>query len=199
MKIRNQLLAFILFGCFASAAFAQSSASSNGYAGGILVSPITVTNYSDLAFGSIIPTASSGTAVLGVTGVDVNGTGAISETPIATNCVIYNTQNNAANDNYPNPGLSVFQVTGQYEFTFAITLPSSAVTISDENRNGSMTVTNFTCVIGPTGSVATTGTLSQGSSSGGYQNFAVGGTLNIPGGAAAGNYAGQFTVGVAYN
>jgi len=200
MKIRHQLsvLAVLVTLCTTSALFAQNSATASGYGAGNIISMITVVNYSDLSFGSIIPTGSNGTAILGVTGVNVTSTGAISETPTTSSCTAYNAQNNV--DPWPSPGLAVFQVTGAYGFTFTITLPSSAVTVSNENRSGTMTVTNFTCVIGPTGSVSTTGTLNQGnSSSGGYQNFAVGGTLNVPGGAAAGGYSGQFTVGVAYN
>jgi hypothetical protein len=83
-------------------------------------------------------------------------------------------------------GVPTFNVGGQANATYAITLPAGpSILTSGVNT---MTVDTFT------GSKAT-GTLSAG----GADSFTVGGTLNVAQSQTAGSYAGTFSVTVAYN
>jgi len=84
-------------------------------------------------------------------------------------------------------GPAAFSVTGTPNANFAITLPASAVTIT--NGVDTMTVDTWT----------TDAVGQQTLSASGTALFQVGGTLHIPAFAPLGAYAGSFTVSVDYN
>lgn len=85
-------------------------------------------------------------------------------------------------------GAASFAVTGDSTATYAITLPSTAVTITHTDTVNTMTIDTFTS--NPSG----TGTLTAGA-----QTLLVGGTLNVASAQAAGAYTGAFSVSVDYN
>lgn len=87
----------------------------------------------------------------------------------------------------PNPNVSAaqFVVTGQPSTAYSISLPTS-ITIT--NGAQSMTVDNFTSNPTPGGLL----------SAGGSQALSVGARLNVATNQAVGNYAGTFSVTVAY-
>ncbi|HXH37963.1 MAG TPA: DUF4402 domain-containing protein [Thermoanaerobaculia bacterium] len=87
----------------------------------------------------------------------------------------------------PNPSVSAaqFTVTGQPSTAYSISLPTS---ISITNGAQSMTVDTFTSNPTPGGLL----------SAGGSQSLQVGATLNVLANQAVGNYAGTFSVTVAY-
>ena len=81
-----------------------------------------------------------------------------------------------------------FNVTGTANFTYSITLPAAALTISNGTDN--LTVDTWTSDPTPTGTL-------NGS---GAQTLNVGATLNVAGGESSGSYTGgPFTVTVNYN
>lgn len=79
-----------------------------------------------------------------------------------------------------------FTVGGEGSKTYAITIPSSAQTITDGGSN-SLSITGFTCSNGATGTIGTNDV------------FYVGGTLTVPNNAVPASYTGTFSVTVAYN
>ena len=78
-----------------------------------------------------------------------------------------------------------FTVGGESGKTYAITIPSSAQTITDGTNN--LSITAFTCSNGSVGTIGTNDV------------FYVGGTLTVPSSAVAASYTGTFSVTVAYN
>ncbi len=79
-----------------------------------------------------------------------------------------------------------FTVTGETAKTYAITIPSSAQTITDGASNN-LSITAFSCSNGAIGTIGT------------GDVFYVGGTLTVPSTAVAASYTGTFNVTVAYN
>jgi len=78
-----------------------------------------------------------------------------------------------------------FTVGGENAKTYAITIPSTAQTITDGTNN--LSITAFTCSNGAVGTIGTNDV------------FYVGGTLSVPLTAVAASYTGTFNVTVAYN
>jgi len=107
-----------------------------------------------------------------------------SETATATATIV--TPINIANATDMN-----FDVTGQANFTYSITLPASpAEDVTITNGTDNMTVSTFTST--PSGIGTLDGT--------GAQTLSVGATLNVVGGESSGVYTGgPFTVTVNYN
>jgi len=83
-------------------------------------------------------------------------------------------------------GPATFAVTGSANATYAITLPTSVQLTSPD---GTLTVTAFRSSPSLTGLLGATG----------QQTLSVGGTLNVPAQQPDGDYAGTFSVTVAYN
>jgi hypothetical protein len=166
MKISAIML--VLMGS-ATASFAQATASSSATA--TIVTPISITKTVDMNFGNVaVQTTPGGTVVLAPDGSRTK-TGGVT---------------------LPNTAGTVtaasFNVAGQGVYTYAITLPSSALTIT--SGANTMTVTTFTST--PSG----TGTLTAGA-----QVLNVGATLNVAAAQPAGVYtsATPFDVTVNYN
>ena len=166
------LAALVLTLSAAANAFGQgaNTASATANAKARIISPITlaVAAGTELNFADVVPsTSSAGTVVLTSANVRT-ATGGV-------------TLGSASSQ-----GVPTFNVGGQANATYAITLPAAAVSIS--NGVQTMSVGTFT------GSKAT-GTLSAG----GVDTFTVGATLSVAQNQAVGSYTGTFSVSVAYN
>jgi hypothetical protein len=156
---------------FSTAAYAQETATATATA--TILTPISITKEVDMNFGNVaVQSASGGTVILTPAGVR-------SITGGVTLPVISGTTTAAS-----------FIVNGQGNYTYAVTLPSSAVTLNDGASN-TMTVTAFTSNPSGTAGVLTSGT----------QTLNVGATLNVSAAQNAGTYvsATPFNVTVNYN
>jgi len=197
-KISLLIISGLLVG-LTQVSLAQQSAQDNVTANATVVKPITLTWNQPLAFGKLAPSNTAGTAVIGVTGINVSSAAYLAEAPVTTNCAAVPFGPNTYNGD-PNPGPAVLTVTGQFGYSFAITLPSGSsipVHLTDLSMVApDMSLDNLTTVVGNPGVVGATGTLSNGI---GYEFFAIGGTLHVPANAIPGFYQGSFSVSVAYN
>lgn len=157
---------------FSSVSFAQSTATSAATtANATIVAPITISVGSTLAFGSVVKSAAGGTVQLSTAGVRTAS--GVSFSPTSTG----------------SPTASSFTVGGEPNYTYAITLPSAAVTLTKAVTLETMTVTGFNSNPG------TTGVLSGA----GAQTLLVGATLNVGADQVSGLYSGTYTVKVDYN
>jgi len=183
-----------------SVSFAQQSANANAEADAIVVKPIRLVWNQPLAFGNLTTPTSAATSVMDVNGVNITNAAYYPKNPTNTNTNTISIGNNIYGGD-GSPGPCIFTVTGQKNFTFAVTLPSGgAIPVLLDNNTQAATalqLDNLTCCVGGNGGVpGLTGTLSGGT---GYQFFAVGGTLHIPASAPSGWYQGTFDVSVMYN
>lgn len=157
-----------------------SAASATSDAEATIVTPIAIANTAPLRFGAFSTTASGQTITLapaddartvgGVAGLKLLGTS--------------NGTGSAAN-------AAAFNVTGQGSLTYAITLPTSAITISTDGggTGKDLTVGTFTS------SPSNVGTLTSGA-----QTLKVGATLTTTSATqTTGAYLGSFSVSVEYN
>ncbi|MBL0339768.1 MAG: DUF4402 domain-containing protein [Bacteroidetes bacterium] len=160
-------LAILVIG-FAANASAQSTASASASA--TIVTPISITKTIDLDFGNVGASGAAGT-------VSISPAGLRAATGGATLPATAGTVSSAS-----------FNVAGQANYTYAITLPASVVISSGANN---MTVNAFTS------NPALTGLLSGA----GAQTVTVGATLNVGAAQAAGVYTSvtPFDVTVNYN
>lgn len=136
--------------------------------GGVVARAQSISNAAGLQFGQLVASASAGTVVLAPNGTATASGGVI----------LGNAAGRAA---------ASFTVTGNANATYAITLPSTSVTLA--SGTDSMTLDSFTS--NPSG----TGMLS----SGGSQALTVGATLHLGANQPAGSYSGSFSVVVVYN
>lgn len=169
MKQKSKFFAIVIVMlAFSAATFAQASATSSASA--TIVGPIGIANTTGMNFGNVAVSTVAGTVVM-TPGGGRSVTGGCT-LPATTGTV----------------SAAVFNVTGADGYTYAITLPSADVTITDGTNN--MIVNTFTS--NPSG----TGTLTGGS-----ETLTVGATLNVNGSQVAGTYttATPFTVTVNYN
>ncbi len=176
-KTSRRLLIAVGFLVGATGAMAQSSATGTGTATATVIRPISILAVNDLAFGNIVPSGVAGTLALTAAAITAATPGGGITQPVAT------------------PGTRTaasFTVGGEGGFTYAITLPGVAQTITGPAA-ATMTVSGFTS------SPNATGTLSNAIGAAGTETLYVGGTLNVGINQAAGNYTGTFTVTVAYN
>ncbi|SFW25199.1 DUF4402 domain-containing protein [Chitinophaga sancti] len=161
---------FLLLG-FSKTSYGQASATANVSA--TIIAPIAISKSNDMNFGRVAATAAAGTVVLapagtrtftgGVTLPSFGGTGDVSP--------------------------AIFDVSGAPDYTYSITLPTTATTIA--NGSNTMTVDTWTSSPTPIGTLAGDGT----------QTLRVGATLNVGANQAPGVYtsATPFTVTVNYN
>lgn len=153
---------------FTISTFAQATATATA----TIVTPIAIANSTDMNFGNVAAGVGGGTVVL-------PPVGGRSTTGTVTLPAIAGTVTAAS-----------FAVTGQANFTYAITLPAGATTIDDGGGN-TMTVDTWTSSPTPTGTL----------SAAGAETLLVGATLNVGAAQVAGTYvsATPFTVTVNYN
>jgi len=170
MKNRTKLiLAVIVMMVSATATQAQATASATATA--TIVSPISITKTVDMNFGNVAVQTSTGGTVILTPASARSATGGVT-LPAVTGTV----------------AAAEFDVEGEGTYTYAITLPSGALTISSGSNN--MTVETFTST--PSG----TGALTAGA-----QTLYVGATLNVAAAQASGVYVSgtPFNVTVNYN
>ncbi len=165
---KSLLLGIVMF-AFAASTFAQVTATATASA--TIVGPIAIANASNMNFGNVAVSTAAGTVVL-------TPAGGRSVTGGCTLPVVTGTVTAAS-----------FNVTGAANYTYSITLPAGATTITSGGNN--MTVDNWTSTPTPTGAL-------NGS---GAETLYVGATLNVGGSQAAGNYVSgtPFSVTVNYN
>jgi hypothetical protein len=146
-----------------------SSDTATASASATVVSAITITKDVDLDFGDVVAGATPGTVEMSTAGVRTATAGT----------TLGNVGSSAA---------ASFTVNGDASSTYAITLPSVAITLSDGAAND-MTVDTFNSDPGATSTL----------SGGGSDTIAVGATLNVGASQVSGSYTGTFDVTVAYN
>lgn len=170
MKNRTKLIAtaFVLI-VSASSSFAQATASATSTA--TIVTPISITKTVDMNFGNVaVQVGTGGTVVMTPAGVR-SVTGGVT-LPAVVGTV----------------AAASFTVNGQGTYTYAITLPAAALTLT----SGPNTMTADTWTSSP----SATGALTAGT-----QTLNVGATLNVAAAQAAGLYVSgtPFNVTVNYN
>jgi hypothetical protein len=166
----------------ATGAFAQSTATATGTATANVIRPITLAAARNLAFGNVVPGASTGTLLVAGDSAGAQTVGGGVTQPGGQKGTVTSAQ---------------FNVAGEGAFTYTITIPTAAITISDGGSPAdTMTVDTWTSDIATT---AGAGLLSGTAGTAGAQTFYVGGTLNVGANQAAGAYTGTFSVTVAYN
>ena len=162
------LAAAVMIG-FSTSSFAQATATASASA--TIITPISITKTIDLNFGNVAVSATTGgTVILDPTGSRTTGGGGVT-LPATTGTV----------------AAASFDVAGAASFTYAITLPTSTVTIS--SGSNSMNVTTFTSLPSATGTL----------SSGGTQTLTVGATLAVAAGQAPGSYTNTTAIPVTVN
>lgn len=163
-------IAIAMFG-FANSSFAQ--ATGHALASATIVTPISISAGSELTFGNIA-VIEAGTVILPADGTDRTTTGGVTLPTV---------------DGDPSP--STFTVTGQVNYTYAITLPTVDCTVTGAGDDMVILAASFTCSI-----PGLSGTL-DGS---GNQDFSVGATLPVAAAQLAGSYTSTgFDVIVNYN
>jgi hypothetical protein len=163
------ILAALVMMVSAPGAYAQATASATATA--TIVTPISITKNVDMNFGNVAVQASSGGTVVLTPASARSVTGGVT-LPGVTGTV----------------AAASFTVNGQGAYTYAITLPSSALTIT--SGANTMTVNTFTSTPSATGALTA-----------GTQTLTVGATLNVAAGQASGVYVSgtPFDVTVNYN
>lgn len=153
----------------------NAQADVNTTAGANIITPISLTQTSELHFGSLSVSAESG-------GTCILSTG--------------NVRSNTGSVNLSNAGTAhrtaAYNVNGSANAAYVITLPGT-ITV---NHSGGETMTVSDIKAKPASAAeGTAGTLSAG----GIDTFTVGGTLTVGAAQATGAYTGTFNVTVAYN
>jgi hypothetical protein len=154
---------------FATSSFAQVSATAT--ATGTIITPIAISNAGNMNFGNVAVSAVAGTVILApASSRTITGGVTLPAVPGTVSA-------------------AHFAVTGTSNYTYAITLPSTATTVT--SGANTMTINAFTSNPGTTGTLSATGT----------QTIDVGATLNVGANQAAGTYvsATPFQVTVNYN
>ncbi|MEQ8196028.1 MAG: DUF4402 domain-containing protein [Rhodospirillales bacterium] len=148
-----------------SAMAADATASASAVVG----APIAITQAKGLSFGSFAPNATTAGSV--VIGTDGSPT--------------YNvvTQLSGAT-----PSEGEFSVTGQGAAAISVAIPTSPVTLTNQDGAGTMTVASFTSDAGATPAFNGSGNFTLN----------VGATLTVAAGQNAGNYTGTYQVSVNY-
>jgi hypothetical protein len=152
--------------------FAQRSASATASVTATIITPIGINKTTDMNFGNIIAGSSSGIVTLDPAGIRSVTTGIT--LPVSSGTIT----------------AATFQVRGQGNYTYTITLPTSAYEITRTSGSGTMEISNFTS--SPSG----TGMLISGA-----QTISVGATLTVGADQPVGVYTGEtgFNVTVNYN
>jgi len=164
------ILAALVMMVSASGVHAQATA--NATATATIVTPISITKTVDMNFGNIsVDPATGGTTILTPAG-SRSSTGGVT-LPVTTGTV----------------AAASFDVAGEPAYTYAITLPAGALTIS--SGANSMLVSAFTSTPSSTGTLDVSGA----------QTVTVGATLNVAAGQGSGVYTSvaPFDVTVNYN
>ena len=169
--MKTCLLLFMVIG-FGTTTFAQANATASANTTATIVTPLSITKTVDLEFGNVAVGSTAGTVVMNTASGRTAGGGVT--LPTTTTGTVT---------------AAKFEVAGTATYTYAITIPSSNLTIA--NGTNTMIVNAFTS------NPATAGVLDAT----GKQDLFVGATLNVGASQAAGAYesATDFEVTVVYN
>lgn len=176
MKKLTSIIAIVALSiAFSTTASAQATGTATGTA--TIVTPISILNAGNMNFGNFATTTAVGTVVLAPTGSRTVTGGATLPGTVGTVTA------------------AKFTVGGDSNYTYAITLPSTAtLTNTTGTGGGTMTITTFKSTT-LNNSGTTTGILASGA-----DTISVGATLNVGAAQIAGNYVSTaFDVTVAYN
>ena len=156
---------------FSASVFAQAQATATA----TIVTPITITQVTDMSFGNVVPSATlTGTVILAPNGTPTYGNVSAIGSPTATAAVT----------------AASFTVAGTPGAIYDIALPGAAITLNTPS-GAVMSVDAFTSTPTPTGTL---------DASSGTQTLSVGATLHVGIAQAAGTYdSAPFTVTVNYN
>ncbi|HEX8616375.1 MAG TPA: DUF4402 domain-containing protein [Thermoanaerobaculia bacterium] len=168
MKTKVAILAAAAIAVLSSPS-AMYAAQATSNASAEVMTPISISNTAALRFGKF-SALTGGTVVIATNG-----------SRSATGAVVLSSTNAG--------GAASFDVSGDGNATYAITLPNSATLTHSVDNTKTMSVGTFTS--NPSG----TGTLSAG----GAQALAVGATLTVGNAQTTGSYSGTFDVSVEYN
>jgi hypothetical protein len=171
--MKKVIIFLVAVGGFAVSSFGQASVTANAPATANIVTPLGITKTVDMNFGNIAVNANAGTVILSTT----------------------NTRTVTGGITLPGTAGTVaaaqFSVTGQNGYTYSITMPSSALTLTRTSGSETMTVDTWVNNVGPTGTLSVSGA----------QTIIVGATLNVGGSQVAGEYKNTtgFPITVNYN
>lgn len=184
MHATSRLLAGALL-LAAPAAFAQSSAMATTSATARIYAPITITvtayhGGTGLSFGDIIPAAAAGSVRLDPVADLRTPTGVT--LPATNSMAVHAAQ---------------FTVGGQANAAYAITLPTTPVTLT--SGANTMTASLFTTSVNGGATTAATASPVGNTGVAASQAFTVGATLAVGANQASGDYSGPFNVTVTYN
>ena len=172
MKNMKKILTAAIIGIgFAGTASAQSTASATATA--TIVTPIAITKNVDMNFGNVAVTSTSGTVILAPGGTRTKSGGVT--LPAVPGTVT----------------AAKFTVTGEGTYSFAITIPSTDVTLTNTTGTGAetMVANAFVCDLGATSALVA-----------GSKIMFVGATLNVAATQKSGVYVSSpFDVTVNYN
>jgi hypothetical protein len=168
------VLGLLLLSAFGlnQSAFAQANGNATTNGGGTVIRGVSITKNVDLEFGEMVSSSTSGTVVLSA---------AATTSRSATGGVTLASQGGIT------PTAAEFRVSGNPNYTYTITLPTT-VTITRSGGTETMTIDTFTK------SVASPQLNGLGT-----ELWYAGATLNVGADQVAGRYDGTFQVGVAYN
>ncbi|MCX6222976.1 MAG: DUF4402 domain-containing protein [Bacteroidia bacterium] len=169
--MKKLFILFIAVAGFSVGSYAQVSATATSTA--TIVTPITITKNVDMNFGNISVNGTAGTVIL-TPANSRSATGGVT-VPVTAGTVTS----------------ASFGIAGQGNYTYSITLPGTATTLTHTNTINTMTADTWTSSPTPTGTL----------SAGGAQTLTVGATLHVGASQLAGVYTSgtPFTVTVNYN
>lgn len=165
-------IAFAALAIFAAPALAQSSASATTTGTTTIIQPVTITQSSALAFGTIVRPA-SGTSTVSI------GTGADTVSTTGGAVVLRGTTSRAR-----------YTVSGEGGETVSVTLPASFALSKAGAPDLTVSLTR-----NPAGNL----TLSNALGAAGTAGLDIGGSFSISNTTVTGDYQGTFTVNAAYN
>lgn len=173
MKRIYQTIAIAVLLISGNEVFAQQTSTATASATATIVTPIEISNVLDMNFGNIAVGNTAGTVLLSPAGGRTPSGGVTLPATAGT------------------VSAATFNVTGEANYTYTITLPSTTYTLNGPSSN-TMTIGTFT-------STTTSGTATL--SAGGTDGISVGATLSVGASQATGVYtsAAEFPVTVNYN
>lgn len=151
---------------------ASLAASATATSSSTVVAPIAITKSADLAFGKFAA-STGGTVTVSTSGARTVSGGVLGMSGATT--------------------AAKFDVTGEADATYSITLSGTATLTSGSDSMAFATVSDLS------GGNATSGNVSAGTLTGGAQSIYVGGTLTVAAAQAPGTYSGNVIATVEYN
>ncbi|MFV8372104.1 DUF4402 domain-containing protein [Flavobacterium sp. LB2P74] len=165
------LLTAILMIAFTTKVVAQSTATTTAATSARVIKPITITKAVDMNFGNLVATIAGGAIALSTSGARTGDA-----------AILLGTQNGSVK-------AASFTVTGETDFTYAITLPSASFNVSNSATTpATMSVGTFVS------SPSTTGALALGT-----QTLIVGATITLGANQSSGNYTNGTALAVTVN